>query len=92
MYEIIYCHEKKELTGQLRVGLQSIARAWKALTDAREFSTWFRIKLEGDFAAGKKTQGRLTFSGLEHILVEMWVERIEEPRFFSFRWHPRIAL
>src|SRR5207247_5653646 len=28
-------------------------RVWRALTNAAEFGTWFRVKLEGAFAEGK---------------------------------------
>jgi uncharacterized protein YndB with AHSA1/START domain len=34
-----------------------VSRVWRALTDAREFSSWFGLRLEGDFAAGKPIAG-----------------------------------
>lgn len=64
------------------------ARVWRALTDAAEFGTWFRVKLEGGFAAGQRTRGRVTSPGYEHVTFEAIVERIEPERLFSFRWHP----
>ena len=29
-----------------------VSRVWRALTDYREFGEWFRVKLDGPFAAG----------------------------------------
>lgn len=37
------------------------ARVWKALTDSREFGTWFRVALDGPFEAGKRITGRMTY-------------------------------
>jgi uncharacterized protein YndB with AHSA1/START domain len=64
------------------------ARVWRALTDAREFGTWFRVKLEGDFQVGKPIQGRITYPGYEHLTLEATVERMDAESLFSFRWHP----
>jgi uncharacterized protein YndB with AHSA1/START domain len=64
------------------------SRVWRAISDAKEFATWFRITLDGAFAAGKTVRGRVTSPGHEHLKVEMVVERIEPERYFSYRWHP----
>jgi uncharacterized protein YndB with AHSA1/START domain len=64
------------------------ARVWRALTNAEEFGTWFRVKLEGAFAEGKPVRGRLSIPGYEHVTLEMLVERIDPERYFSYRWHP----
>lgn len=63
-------------------------RVWRALTDAGEFGTWFRVNLEGPFATGQLTRGNITYPGYEHIVMEVRVERMEAERLFSFRWHP----
>ncbi len=63
-------------------------RVWRALTDAEEFGTWFRVKLEGAFAAGSPIRGKLAIPGYEHLTLEMLVERIDPERYFSYRWHP----
>jgi uncharacterized protein YndB with AHSA1/START domain len=65
-----------------------VARVWRALTDAREFGTWFRVRLEGAFAVGATVRGRITYPGYEHVTMEVQVERMDEPRLFAFRWHP----
>lgn len=64
------------------------ARVWRALTDATEFGTWFRARLEGPFAIGRSVTGRITYPGYEHLVFEATVERMEPERLFSFRWHP----
>jgi uncharacterized protein YndB with AHSA1/START domain len=63
-------------------------RVWRALTDAREFGEWFRVALAGAFAAGTTVRGRITHPGYEHVTMEMYVERMEPERLFSYRWHP----
>jgi uncharacterized protein YndB with AHSA1/START domain len=64
------------------------SRVWRALTDAREFGAWFRVKLENDFAVGKSVVGNITYPGYEHLRFEATVEKMEPERLFSFRWHP----
>ena len=63
-------------------------RVWRALTNAEEFGTWFRVKLESAFTEGEPVRGRLIIPGYEHVTVEMLVERIDPERYFSYRWHP----
>jgi uncharacterized protein YndB with AHSA1/START domain len=65
-----------------------ISRVWKALTDHREFGTWFRVKLEGPFVPGQVSRGQITYPGYEHIRWEAVVQRMEPERLFSFTWHP----
>ena len=64
------------------------ARVWRAITDAREFSEWFRVKLRGQFEAGKEISGPVTYPGYEHLTMTATVERMEPERLFSLRWHP----
>jgi uncharacterized protein YndB with AHSA1/START domain len=63
-------------------------RVWRALTDAGEFGAWFRVKLEGRFAAGESIEGKITHPGYEHLTMHLTVERMDAERLFSFRWHP----
>jgi uncharacterized protein YndB with AHSA1/START domain len=65
-----------------------IERVWRALTDHREFSEWFRVKLEGPFAPGQTVRGRITYPGYEHLTMEVAVQKMERERLFSFTWHP----
>jgi uncharacterized protein YndB with AHSA1/START domain len=64
------------------------SRVWRALTNADEFGTWFRVKLKGDFAVGKPIEGNIMYPGYEHLKFEAHVERMDPERLFSFRWHP----
>jgi len=64
------------------------SRVWKALTDAGQFGTWFRVKLDNDFAVGRRTTGKITYPGYEHLTFEVTVEQMEPERLFAFRWHP----
>lgn len=64
------------------------ARVWRALTDAKEFGTWFRVDLEGPFEVGRSVKGRITYPGYEHVTMEVTVERMDPERLFSYRWHP----
>ncbi|MEK6702475.1 MAG: SRPBCC family protein [Planctomycetota bacterium] len=65
-----------------------VARVWRALTDHKEFSQWFRVNLEGPFVPGKITRGRITYPGYEHLVMEVVVQKMESERLFSFNWHP----
>lgn len=63
-------------------------RVWRALTDTKEFGTWFGVQLDGPFAAGKSIHGKLTIKGYEDLILELKVEKIEPQDYFSYRWHP----
>jgi uncharacterized protein YndB with AHSA1/START domain len=65
-----------------------IARAWQALTDYKEFGQWFKVNLESPFVPGKTTRGNITYPGYEHMTLQLVVQKMEAPRFFSFTWHP----
>ena len=64
------------------------ARVWQAIADARQFGEWFRVRLDGEFAAGAAIRGHITYPGYEYITMEVLVERMEPEHFFSYRWHP----
>jgi uncharacterized protein YndB with AHSA1/START domain len=66
----------------------SNARVWRALTDYKEFGTWFRVKLDGPFVAGKVSTGRIDYPGYEHLKWEAVVKTMEPEKLFSFTWHP----
>ena len=65
-----------------------VERVWRALTDHEEFGAWFRVKLDGPFAVGTASRGRITYPGYEHLKWEAEVVRMERPRLFAFTWHP----
>jgi uncharacterized protein YndB with AHSA1/START domain len=75
------------------------ARVWRALTNAEEFGTWFGVKLDGPFVAGRPLNGSIVGTKVDPEVAKMqqphaglpfeiMVERIEPERLFSFRWHP----
>lgn len=64
------------------------ARVWRAVADATEFGTWFRMQLDRPFAPGAAVVGRITIPGYEHVQAEMVVETMEPESYFSYRWHP----
>jgi len=64
------------------------SRVWRALTDAKEFGTWFRVNLDGRFEVGKRITGKITYPGYEHLSMDVMVETMEAETLFSYRWHP----
>ena len=65
-----------------------VSRVWRALADYREFGEWFKVKLEGPFAAGEVSRGHITYPGYEHLPWEAVVQKMEPQRLFSYSWHP----
>jgi uncharacterized protein YndB with AHSA1/START domain len=65
-----------------------LSRVWRALTDHREFGTWFRVALEGPFVPGQEVRGHITYPGYEHLVLTATVQRMEPEHLFSFTWHP----
>ncbi len=64
------------------------ARVWRALTDSKEFGTWFQAVFTEPFRPGAKLRGRITYPGYEHLLFDFVIEKMEPERLFSYRWHP----
>lgn len=63
-----------------------VERVWVALTDHREFGSWFRLSLHNPFKVGKVTSGEVTYSGHEGLPFWARVEVMDEPLCFSFVW------
>jgi uncharacterized protein YndB with AHSA1/START domain len=64
------------------------SRVWRALTDSREFGTWFGVRPDGPFRAGARSTGAVTHKGYEHLMWDVVIETIEPERKFAWRWHP----
>jgi uncharacterized protein YndB with AHSA1/START domain len=92
----------KEITDRIekKVLLRaSRERVWRAISEARQFGTWFGVEFEGEFVAGGVLKGKMVptkvdaevaksqeaYAGIEFVIL---VDRIEPMRLFSFRWHP----
>lgn len=83
-----------------RIALRApVARVWRAIADAKEFGTWFGVDVDGPFVAGQEVTARIAPTKVDPEVARAQepyagtgftfaVERVEEPRLFSFRWHP----
>jgi len=58
----------------------SVARVWTALTDSKEFGSWFGVKFETPFALGKPVVGQTTTKGYEHLKWKADITKIEFQR------------
>jgi uncharacterized protein YndB with AHSA1/START domain len=78
------------------------ARVWRALTDAKQFGTWFGMKFDGSFATGAQVAGVIVPTTVDAEVAraqqpfegtpfEITIDRIEPERLFAFRWHPFAA-
>lgn len=76
-----------------------LERVWRAVSDAREFGSWFGVEFDGSFAPGTLVTGKIvptkadaevarTQKAYEGAAFEFTVDRIEPERLISFRWHP----
>jgi uncharacterized protein YndB with AHSA1/START domain len=68
--------------------LAPVSRVWQALTDSRQFSEWFQVKMDRPFVAGEAVGGQITSPGYEHLRIEIIVKTIEPSSYFSYTWHP----
>jgi uncharacterized protein YndB with AHSA1/START domain len=64
------------------------SRVWRALTDSREFGTWFGALFTEPFEAGARAKGKVLHEGYEHMTMDITIDRMEPERLFSWRWHP----
>lgn len=76
-----------------------LERVWRAISDSREFGSWFGMKFDGPFAPGATLRGVIVPTTVnadvarsqkkyEGTPVEIIIEQMEPQRLFSFRWHP----
>jgi uncharacterized protein YndB with AHSA1/START domain len=65
------------------------ARVWRALTTASEFGQWFGCDLsQATFTPGQRARGPFTMSGMEHVVFDAVIDRIEPTTLMSYYWHP----
>jgi len=65
------------------------ARVWRAIASGEELGTWFGVKgLKGWFEPGQRVRGQIANEGYEHLTLELTVEKVEQERLLSWRWHP----
>lgn len=74
-----------EKTTFIRAPLDTV---WRAISDHREFGTWFKVDLDGPFVEGQRSTGKMTYPGYEGAPWLAWVKSVEAPSFLSFEWTP----
>jgi uncharacterized protein YndB with AHSA1/START domain len=76
-----------------------LARVWRAVSDSREFGSWFGVEFDGAFSPNTQIRGKIVPTKAdsevakkqkphEGMAFELTLDRIEPPRLLSFRWHP----
>ncbi len=74
-------------------------RVWRAISDAKQFGSWFGVEFDGPFVAGASIVGKIVPTTVDAevakrqeahkgVHFEFAVDRVEPMRLFSFRWHP----
>jgi uncharacterized protein YndB with AHSA1/START domain len=74
-------------------------RVWRAISDAREFGTWFGMEVAGAFAPGAVLDAVIRPTKMDPEVAKqqapyagypfrMIIDRVEPERVVSFRWHP----
>jgi uncharacterized protein YndB with AHSA1/START domain len=74
-------------------------RVWRAVSDAKQFGTWFGVEFEAPFVAGAHLVGRIVPTKVDPEVAKMqephagatfeWtVDAIEPMQRIAFRWHP----
>ncbi|MDB4908119.1 MAG: vanillate O-demethylase oxidoreductase VanB [Gemmatimonadetes bacterium] len=64
------------------------ARVWRAISDAAEFRTWFKMELDGPISAGSTRRAKVLHPGYEHCMFDISFLRVEPEHHVSWRWHP----
>lgn len=88
--------DRIEKSALLRAPLE---RVWDAVSDARQFGTWFGVEFDGPFVAGAWLTGRIVPTSVDPEVAKSQepyvgttfvciVERVDPRRHLSFRWHP----
>ena len=76
-----------------------VDRVWNAISDSKQFGTWFGAAFDGPFVAGQRVTGKIvptkidaevakTQKPYEGMAIDLMIERVESNRVLSFRWHP----
>ncbi len=65
-----------------------IEKVWGAVSDHREFGSWFKVNLDGPFVAGERSTGTTTYPGYEGYPWLAWVTVVDEPYRLAFEWTP----
>lgn len=74
-------------------------RVWRAISDHRQFGSWFGVAFDGPFVPGARLSGRIVPTTVDAEVAKLqqphegkafeWlVESIEPMRRLAVRWHP----
>lgn len=74
-------------------------RVWHAISDSKQFGSWFGVAFDGPFAPNKRMIGKIVPTTVDPevaklqephrgMAFEFAIDRIEPERILSFRWHP----
>jgi uncharacterized protein YndB with AHSA1/START domain len=74
-------------------------KVWAAISDSKQFGTWFGAEFDGPFVAGQPTQGRIKPTQVDPEVAKLQephrdmpmvvlVETLDAPTKLAFRWHP----
>jgi uncharacterized protein YndB with AHSA1/START domain len=74
-------------------------RVWRAISDSKQFGSWFGVEFDGPFVAGASIVGKIAPTTVDAEVAktqepytgfrfEFAVDHVEPMRLFSFRWHP----
>jgi uncharacterized protein YndB with AHSA1/START domain len=74
-------------------------RVWRAISDAKQFGSWFGVAFDAPFAEGARLNAKIVPTTVDAEVAKMqepyagkafeWtVEHVEPMRRISFRWHP----
>jgi uncharacterized protein YndB with AHSA1/START domain len=75
------------------------SRVWRAISNSKEFGTWFGMKVDAPFVAGATLAVSITPTKVDPAVAkeqapydgmpfEIVIDKVEPERHFSFRWHP----
>lgn len=85
-----------------RVLLQApVERVWRAIADAEEFGRWFGARFDSPFEPGARVTATIRQTEVDEAVAAhqapyvgapfvVWIEVMEAPRRFAFRWHPGV--
>jgi uncharacterized protein YndB with AHSA1/START domain len=76
-----------------------LSRVWRALTDSKEFESWFGVKFDRPFTPGAVMRGDIVGTTVDAEVAkaqqayrdkpfEITIEQMIAEKLFSFRWHP----
>jgi uncharacterized protein YndB with AHSA1/START domain len=63
-------------------------KVWRALTNAADLATWFRVSIDGDIAPGAEVWMTSHYPGHEGQRFKVRFTEMSAPHRFAWQWHP----